>query len=114
MFISCQLKEIILLHSQRQKQRCPGKKQQCKPRWGYKRANDNTNQCLIEVPENADPMEDQFAKRKTEKKERVAKNELHRLQNIARSQKKKDDKSKIPVCKSKKTLNKGNRVKVGD
>ncbi|KAH9498437.1 Rhodanese- sulfurtransferase [Bulinus truncatus] len=63
--------------------------QQYKPRWGYKRANDSTNQWLIEVPENADPMEDQFAKRKTEKNERVAKNELQRLRNIARAQKKK-------------------------
>ncbi|KAK0051748.1 ribosome biogenesis regulatory protein [Biomphalaria pfeifferi] len=58
-----------------------------KPRWGYKRANDDTKQWLIEVPANADPFEDQFAKRQTAKKERVAKNELHRLRNIARAQK---------------------------
>ncbi|CAL1546434.1 unnamed protein product [Lymnaea stagnalis] len=62
-----------------------------KPRWGYKRANDDTKDWLIEVPVNADPMEDQFAKKKTAKKERVAKNELQRLRNIARSQK-----SKVP------------------
>ncbi|XP_041363310.1 ribosome biogenesis regulatory protein homolog [Gigantopelta aegis] len=62
-----------------------------KPRWGYKRANDYTNEWLIEVPQNADPYEDQFAKRKGAKKERVAKNELQRLRNIARSQK-----SKVP------------------
>ncbi|BFZ03544.1 hypothetical protein BsWGS_06583 [Bradybaena similaris] len=60
-----------------------------KPRWGYKRANDDTKDWLIEVPSNADPMEDQFAKRQTQKKERVAKNELQRLRNIARSQKRK-------------------------
>ncbi|CAG5116977.1 unnamed protein product [Candidula unifasciata] len=60
-----------------------------KPRWGYKRANDGTQDWLIEVPANADPMEDQFAKRQTAKKERVAKNELQRLRNIARSQKRK-------------------------
>lgn len=36
-----------------------------------------------------DPNVDLFAKRKKEKKERVAKNELQRLRNIARSQKSK-------------------------
>lgn len=36
-----------------------------------------------------DPFEDQFAKKKGEKKERVAKNELQRLRNIARAQKSK-------------------------
>ncbi|MEQ2235283.1 Rhodanese- sulfurtransferase [Ilyodon furcidens] len=56
-------------------------------RWGYKRANDNTKDWLVEVPETADPNEDQFAKRTKAKKERVAKNELNRLKNIARAQK---------------------------
>lgn len=37
----------------------------------------------------SDPNEDQFEKRKTAKKERVAKNELQRLRNIARAQTKK-------------------------
>jgi len=36
----------------------------------------------------ADPMEDQFEKRVKAKKERVAKNELQRLRNIARNSKK--------------------------
>ncbi|XP_039982260.1 ribosome biogenesis regulatory protein homolog [Xiphias gladius] len=58
-----------------------------KRRWGYKRANDNTKEWLIEVPETADPNADQFAKRVTAKKERVARNELNRLKNIARAQK---------------------------
>lgn len=58
-----------------------------KRRWGYKRAKDDTKEWLIEVPETADPNEDQFAKRVTAKKERVAKNELNRLRNIARAQK---------------------------
>jgi len=66
--------------------------QEYKPRWGYKRANDETKQWCIEVPDNADPMEDQFAKRKEAKKERVAKNELQRLRNIARAQKGKGQK----------------------
>ncbi|XP_068588466.1 ribosome biogenesis regulatory protein homolog [Cebidichthys violaceus] len=56
-------------------------------RWGYKRAKDDTKEWLIEVPETADPNEDQFAKRATAKKERVAKNEFNRLKNIARAQK---------------------------
>ncbi|XP_034025593.1 ribosome biogenesis regulatory protein homolog [Thalassophryne amazonica] len=56
-------------------------------RWGYKRANDDTKNWLIEVPERADPDEDQFAKRVKAKKERVAKNELNRLRNIARAHK---------------------------
>ncbi|KAM3593274.1 uncharacterized protein V6R79_009056 [Siganus canaliculatus] len=58
-----------------------------KRRWGYKRAKDDTKEWLIEVPENSDPNEDQFAKRVKAKKERVAKNELNRLKNIARAQK---------------------------
>lgn len=38
---------------------------------------------------NSDPYEDQFQKKIKAKKESVAKNELHRLRNIARSQKSK-------------------------
>ncbi|KAM4534340.1 ribosome biogenesis regulatory protein homolog [Odontesthes bonariensis] len=56
-------------------------------RWGYQRAKDNTKDWLAEVPETADPNEDQFAKRIHAKKERVAKNEFNRLKNIARAQK---------------------------
>ncbi|XP_076617010.1 ribosome biogenesis regulatory protein homolog [Chaetodon auriga] len=56
-------------------------------RWGYKRAKDDTKEWLIEVPETADPNEDQFSKRVKAKKERVAKNEFNRLKNIARAQK---------------------------
>lgn len=58
-----------------------------KPRYGYKRGKDDTKEWCIEVPENADPNEDQFEKRDKEKKERVAKNELQRLRNIAKNQK---------------------------
>uniref|UniRef100_A0A4W3GCK4 Ribosome biogenesis regulatory protein n=1 Tax=Callorhinchus milii TaxID=7868 RepID=A0A4W3GCK4_CALMI len=53
-------------------------------RWGYRKANDQAEDWALEVPDNADPNEDQFAKRAGQKKERVAKNELHRLRNIAR------------------------------
>ncbi len=42
---------------------------------------------LIVVILLIDPNEDQFAKLKKEKKERVAKNELQRLRNIARNMK---------------------------
>lgn len=56
-------------------------------RWGYKRAKDDTKEWMIEVPETADPHEDQFAKRTGAKKERVARNEYNRLRNIARAQK---------------------------
>ncbi|XP_067671031.1 ribosome biogenesis regulatory protein homolog [Haliotis asinina] len=56
-----------------------------RPRWGYKRANDDTKDWLIEVPQNADPNEDQFAKRKKAKTERIAKNELQRLRNYSRA-----------------------------
>uniref|UniRef100_UPI00398ECC0B ribosome biogenesis regulatory protein homolog n=1 Tax=Pristiophorus japonicus TaxID=55135 RepID=UPI00398ECC0B len=62
-------------------------KKEWRRRWGYKRANDETKEWVIEVPEKADPNEDQFTKRVTAKKERVAKNELNRLRNIARAQK---------------------------
>ncbi|XP_014672479.1 PREDICTED: ribosome biogenesis regulatory protein homolog [Priapulus caudatus] len=58
-----------------------------KPRWGYDRAKDDTKDWLIEVPANADPNEDMFSKRVEAKKERVAKNEMQRLKNIARAQK---------------------------
>ncbi|XP_075684415.1 ribosome biogenesis regulatory protein homolog [Rhinoderma darwinii] len=56
-------------------------------RWGYQRAKDDTKDWLIEVPHTGDPGEDQFAKRMKAKQERVAKNELNRLRNLARSQK---------------------------
>ncbi|XP_072460822.1 ribosome biogenesis regulatory protein homolog [Notamacropus eugenii] len=60
---------------------------QWRRRWGYQRARDDTKAWLIEVPGGADPNEDQFAKRLQAKKERVAKNELNRLRNIARAHK---------------------------
>lgn len=61
--------------------------QEYRPAFGYKRANDETKQWLIEVPQGTDPYEDQFAKLKAAKKERIAKNELQRLRNIARNNK---------------------------
>ncbi|CDW57558.1 ribosome biogenesis regulatory protein [Trichuris trichiura] len=56
-----------------------------RPRWGYKRANDDTKDWLIEISDKDNPVEDYFAERMEAKKERIAKNELQRLKNIARS-----------------------------
>ncbi|XP_039102879.1 ribosome biogenesis regulatory protein homolog [Hyaena hyaena] len=60
---------------------------QWRRRWGYRRARDDTKEWLIEVPGGADPLEDQFAKRVQAKRERVARNELNRLRNLARAHK---------------------------
>ncbi|XP_070600318.1 ribosome biogenesis regulatory protein homolog [Erythrolamprus reginae] len=61
--------------------------QEWKQRWGYRRAGgDPSREWLMEVPDLVDPMEDQFAKRRHEKRERVARNELNRLKNLARAQ----------------------------
>ncbi|KAJ6664027.1 hypothetical protein lerEdw1_008981 [Lerista edwardsae] len=55
-------------------------------RWGYRRAGgDPSRDWLLEVPDAADPLEDQFAKRRQEKREKVARNELNRLRNLARA-----------------------------
>ncbi|KAI9090975.1 ribosome biogenesis regulatory protein [Phlyctochytrium arcticum] len=56
--------------------------QSYKPRWGYKGPDNATNDdWLIEVPQKADPMEDQYEKRKEEKKERVDKNKMQHRRN---------------------------------
>jgi len=56
------------------------------PRFGYRRAvAQHEKDWVLEVPQNADPFEDQFEKKTEAKSERVAKNELQRLKNIARS-----------------------------
>jgi len=59
--------------------------QEYKPRYGYKRANDEINDWLIEVPSNADPMENQFEKKTKEKKERVEKNKQNQKKNVERA-----------------------------
>lgn len=63
-------------------------KKEWRPRWGYKRVDADSEKWCLEVPQNADKFEDQFAKLKKEKTERVAKNELQRLRNIGRNLKK--------------------------
>ncbi|NXO04614.1 RRS1 protein, partial [Rhinopomastus cyanomelas] len=55
-------------------------------RWGYRRAGgDPARAWLAEVPAGRDPNEDQFARLRQEKRERVARNELNRLRNLARA-----------------------------
>lgn len=63
------------------------------PTYGFKRRlAEKKHQWMLKVPGNAHPMEDQFAKKSADKKERVAKNEYQRLRNIARA-----NKTKIPA-----------------
>lgn len=58
------------------------------PLYGFRRAQaQREKDWVLEVPQNADPMEDQFAKKADAKTERVAKNELQRLRNIAKARK---------------------------
>lgn len=56
------------------------------PRFGYNKVkNDEQKDWLIEIPDQADPNVDYFAKKKEDKKERVAKNKFQQLRNIARA-----------------------------
>ncbi|GFX36397.1 ribosome biogenesis regulatory protein homolog [Trichonephila clavipes] len=55
-----------------------------KPSYGYGSIK-NQEDWIKEIPNNADPNIDHFEKDKEEKKERIAKNEYKRLQNIAAS-----------------------------
>ncbi|KAA0187161.1 hypothetical protein HAZT_HAZT007368 [Hyalella azteca] len=58
------------------------------PRYGKLRVQlDKEKNWVMEVPDNADPYEDQFAKAAEAKKERIAKNEFQRLRNLARAKK---------------------------
>lgn len=57
------------------------------PRYGYKKAeNDEQKEWVIEIPDNADPNVDYFAKREKEKKERISKNKFQQMRNVERSQ----------------------------
>uniref|UniRef100_A0A1B0DDR1 Ribosome biogenesis regulatory protein n=1 Tax=Phlebotomus papatasi TaxID=29031 RepID=A0A1B0DDR1_PHLPP len=68
------------------------------PTYGYKRAAaEKDRDWVLEVPGNADPMEDQFQKKQELRKERVAKNEIQRMRNIARAQKVKIPRIGIPI-----------------
>lgn len=53
------------------------------PRHGAKSAkNDSLNDWVMEIPQNADPYEDQYAKKRSEKKERIRKNEAKHKKNM--------------------------------
>eukprot|EP00730_Choanoeca_flexa_P001671 TRINITY_DN10739_c0_g1_i6.p1 TRINITY_DN10739_c0_g1~~TRINITY_DN10739_c0_g1_i6.p1 ORF type:complete len:348 (+),score=88.63 TRINITY_DN10739_c0_g1_i6:136-1179(+) len=58
--------------------------QEWKPRWGYGRSGaDKSKHGWIEVPDHADPYEDQFEKHATKLKSRTTKNQGQHLKNIA-------------------------------
>lgn len=58
------------------------------PTYGFKRAQaEREKDWVLEVPQNADPMEDQFAKKNAAKAEKVAKNEIQRMRNIVKAKK---------------------------
>ncbi|KAG7303004.1 hypothetical protein JYU34_013012 [Plutella xylostella] len=72
------------------------------PLYGFKKAAaEKEKNWVIEVPGNADPMTDMFEKKASEKSEKVAKNELQRLKNIARSRKVKIPRVGLPVTSDK-------------
>lgn len=66
-----------------------------------KAAAEKEKNWLIEVPQNVDPMTDMYEKKATEKSEKVAKNELQRLKNIARARKVKIPRVGLPVTSDK-------------
>ncbi|TPX38191.1 hypothetical protein SmJEL517_g00206 [Synchytrium microbalum] len=51
------------------------------PKFGYKHGTDKLDDWLVEVPETSDPMEDQYEKARTEKKDRVDKNNRRAKRN---------------------------------
>ncbi|KAJ1948374.1 Rhodanese- sulfurtransferase, partial [Dispira parvispora] len=51
------------------------------PRWGYKGVNNKEKDWLIELKDNDDPFEDQYQKRRDEKKGRVAKDQRRQQRN---------------------------------
>lgn len=58
------------------------------PTYGFQRSQaEREKDWVLEVPQNADPMEDQFAKKATVKAEKVAKNEIQRMRNIVKAKK---------------------------
>ncbi|OAF70851.1 Ribosome biogenesis regulatory protein [Intoshia linei] len=66
------------------------------PRWGYKsKSNTNDKDWLIEVPNNANPYEDQFEKRSNIRSEKIAKNSFKQMKNIERTSTYKDKRQKL-------------------
>ncbi|XP_026490922.2 ribosome biogenesis regulatory protein homolog [Vanessa tameamea] len=72
------------------------------PLYGFRKAAaEKEKDWLIEVPQNVDPMTDMYEKKASEKSEKVAKNELQRLKNIARSRKVNIPRVGLPVTSDK-------------
>nr|XP_004921974.1 ribosome biogenesis regulatory protein homolog [Bombyx mori] len=72
------------------------------PLYGFKKtAAEKEKNWLIEVPQNLDPMTDMYEKKAGEKSEKVAKNELQRLKNLARAKKVKIPRVGLPVTSDK-------------
>lgn len=58
------------------------------PTYGYQRFKaEKEKDWIIEVPQNADPNKDMFAEKRDLRIERIAKNEISRMRNIARAKK---------------------------
>lgn len=70
-----------------------------------KAAAEKEKNWLIEVPQNLDPMTDMYEKKAEAKSEKVAKNELQRLKNIARAKKVKIPRVGLPVTSDKASAN---------
>lgn len=82
------------------------------PRYGFKRAYDDTSIPIMEVKGNDDPYADPWEKKRAEKQERVAKNSLQRERNDERNDRRVSGmKSGIPVdlpgSKNKAPMQKG-------
>ncbi|CAK1595854.1 unnamed protein product [Parnassius mnemosyne] len=72
------------------------------PLFGFKKAAaEKEKNWLIEVPQHVDPMTDMYEKKAGEKSEKVAKNELQRLKNIARARKVNIPRVGLPVTSDK-------------
>jgi regulator of ribosome biosynthesis len=74
-----------ILNKKKDRKVWDGETQTWKPTWGYQRANNPEADWMVEIPDQKDPYRDYYGERKDEKKERVAKNELQRLRNIAKA-----------------------------
>lgn len=58
------------------------------PSYGHKRAEaEKEKDWVLEVPKNVDPMTDMFQKKKDLRSEKVAKNEIQRMKNVANARK---------------------------
>lgn len=67
------------------------------PTFGYKRTQaDKQNEWIVECKEDGKPVEDPFKAIKTSKSEKMAKNELQRLRNLAKAKKIKVPKVGLP------------------